>query len=1223
MERQSPFRPHMASLQPSISAIRRWHLQHTLCPCGAYIVCTVFCGAGFYSCFLAYCIGGQHCALRAPDPIPFVSALATFRTVGPLVASQHRLSSGSSLLLHLRRAARELGGRWPRLTASGLSIDELRTESSDSGDDAEWTQWVAVIILIPGYLPEQLTVVLRLPATLAYTVEAVNAARAPEQATRFPVLQAARPQPVPGAAVFLALPPWDTVQVLCCFDLTRVDGRIFSRQVPPYITRTYLLQVASVAQEAGVDVRVGDCATSLAYDASAYLDHGDTIQFWPTTVIPQELPLLENLLVGFGDWIEHVQLPAVAGPAAYYLVRYDEATLFHTDQARPTQYRHQIAQLLGAPLSELVLQPACPRASDAAIDGHTCLSVIAVGCASVAVDPVFVLLDCRPLLQGWAMTEAPDGYLRIAAVTGRLEALVPPGYEPVIHHVPPGAAYYRVAPGTVLTVSAQVRPPSVAEVAPTRGPTLRGVYMLDDSRQAAARPSLDTRHATGHNPVAVDGLAAGEVSGREGPSVQETAAGPPVPTPASGVADDPASDSAVTVEDQPPAPSSSAIDIGVFTATPFYIFSQEYMPEWVSVRLPAAVSVPTALCLVHAAREPAAAERFPILHPVHPQPCRQAALLLARPTWDSLGVHVLLDCREVGGSFFALLVPPRITRQALLSAAGLEATDALSMFVRTMPWPMPEGYPFELGHGDLVQVVPAQAFAYFQSDLPALLRQPDGWDGDWILPGDYEERAWVVAADRQLCYSVPPTRRQHLRNDLAQVLAIPARRLALSPAREPLGDHAYRGRLIRHLYAAACLSEAVRRRDREPICLLDLRPIMLSFAWYYAPAGTLQHGPLLARFEPRAPEGYVLGFTRRDSPIARLQAPLLVSDGEVVALHFFIPPPADISSTEDEGDVGPRDRDRHRSLPDADGSDAVPGISAGPPGGVDHATPAASTEVGRQRGLRPPFTTSDCLRRGYQESAHCQQGRAALAKYADVYAGFSSVGAAGHAAANVTSSVAVLVWASSRVVTRAFSSCSGPSGRYFCLPASVLLGLHAIFPTGAVAALSTACLVCTVFSLLRKGRYALALLLLLWGGCLANPVRAGVPRHVDYGTQPLSTLAEGASCLTIAAGTAASLRRLPTPCRANRVEIGAATTTLCTLLQESAAHTDTWAFNAATLLETLIEHFQGQMPSPAAPGRSSLPPRCLLLSEVIPRHSTSETLSRVGGCLASLCVRYL
>ena len=650
----------------------------------------------------------------------------------------------------------------------------------------------------------------------------------------------------------------------------------------------------------------------------------------------------------------------------------------------------------------------------------------------------------------------------------------------------------------------------------------------------------------------------------------------------------------------PPEPSSETVDLGVFTATPFYIFSQEYLPEWVSVRLPSAVSVPTALCLVHAARSPSAAERFPILLPVQPQPCRQAALLLARPAWEPVGVLILLDCREVGSSLFALLVPPRITREALLTAAGFGGSEALAMYVRTMPWPIPGGYPFELGHGDLVQIVPAQAFAYFQSDLPALLRQPDGWDSDWVLPGDYEERAWIISDDRQLCHTVPPDRRQHFRNDLSQILSVPARCLALCPARAPLRDHSYRGRLIRHLYAATHLSASTRRDDREPICLLDLRPILLSFAWYFAPAGVLRPEPLIARFAPRAPEGYVLGFTRLDGPIVRLQAPIQVVDGDVVALHFFIPPPADISSSDDDDDAGPAGRDGFLQS----GATASFDASGPTPPGAPPAQSASAdfANGGRQRGLEVSMTFMGRPRTSSREYA--------LGKRASPVFKTVSVGASPHLAYEVNhannlvrSVVRFSAWAYSRVAMQAFSSSGASLGCHFCLPATVLLGLLAVYGTEAVTVAGGFCLVTTVFSLLRRGRYAAALLLLLGGGCLASPAYAGLPPQADLDASPCCTSAASVPCVLAAVSTVATLRCLPTPCRAEpktATVLSFSFDTLCTLLQESAAREDTWAFNAATLLDTLIEYYGEQAPVQGIVREGQLAPQSLSLHEAIP-----------------------
>ena len=350
----------------------------------------------------------------------------------------------------------------------------------------------------------------------------------------------------------------------------------------------------------------------------------------------------------------------------------------------------------------------------------------------------------------------------------------------------------------------------------------------------------------------------------------------------------------------------------------FYLLGQDCIAEWMAVRLPLAVSVADATPLIQAARYPHQAERFPSLVPVRPQPWQQAALCVAMPVWEFAGVLVAFDLSGIDGGVFSLAVPGRVTRRTLLLAAELDEYANHAVFVRTMPWPVPEGFPIELTHGDLIQIVPAGVIATFRSDLAAMLRTADGWDPDWLIPGDYAERAWVIADDRHLCFTVAPTRRRHFRQDLAEVLAVSARQLLLRPAQDPLTDHAFRGQLVRHLYVATGLT-TVPSVARCPICFLDLRPILLGFSWYYVPAGILTHQRVHDRFSPRIPEGYALGFSKAGSPICPFDRPLQVSDGDVVAIHFFIPPPADLSSSDsDQGGFGP-------------GGRASEGDSSGPP----------------------------------------------------------------------------------------------------------------------------------------------------------------------------------------------------------------------------------------------------------------------------------------------------
>ena len=157
------------------------------------------------------------------------------------------------------------------------------------------------------------------------------------------------------------------------------------------------------------------------------------------------------------------------------------------------------------------------------------------------------------------------------------------------------------------------------------------------------------------------------------------------------------------------------------------------------------------VAMVHSARAPHSADRFPALYPVHPQPWWQAGLLVATPCWDMPSV-VFFDCSGVDGGTYSLAVPPRVTRRVLLMAADIEETSNFEVYVRTMPWPVPHDYPVELRHGDLIQIVPANTLGHFHSDLAAMLRGPGAWDPAWGPPGDYDERAWIIADDRQFCF---------------------------------------------------------------------------------------------------------------------------------------------------------------------------------------------------------------------------------------------------------------------------------------------------------------------------------------------------------------------------------------------------------------------------------------------------------------------------------------
>ena len=219
--------------------------------------------------------------------------------------------------------------------------------------------------------------------------------------------------------------------------------------------------------------------------------------------------------------------------------------------------------MLGILSSDLVLTPASPRVTDAAIDGLPCrTAVLAMGRhsseAQANLQPV--LVDGRPLREGWFMWPAYGGILYLPDLRADLGRVTPAGMDLVIGGTGADSVHLSVHAGAVVVVDFMLRAPAPA-------------------------PSLThSTHAGAQSGSLAPAPAGAYVTGPEGP---------PIP--------DPASD---TTEPTPASPQG-----GPFRAV-FLIFSPDYLPEMVDIIVSPGIGVQGVLQQVDAARPPPAGPVF-------------------------------------------------------------------------------------------------------------------------------------------------------------------------------------------------------------------------------------------------------------------------------------------------------------------------------------------------------------------------------------------------------------------------------------------------------------------------------------------------------------------------------------------------------------------------------------------------------------------------------------
>ena len=165
------------------------------------------------------------------------------------------------------------------------------------------------LVLTPEYLPEHILLRLEFPQAVEDATRAVAAARHPVEAAPFPVLHVMDYQPVEGLAILLAGPSWDPAGVLICIDCTKVDGRIFSLDVPARLTFNDILRLALLPSDAEVDVYVTLQQGPLDPEQYVSFQTGHLVQ-----IVPRRLPVfavttLADMLQDPASWNPRVAVP--------------------------------------------------------------------------------------------------------------------------------------------------------------------------------------------------------------------------------------------------------------------------------------------------------------------------------------------------------------------------------------------------------------------------------------------------------------------------------------------------------------------------------------------------------------------------------------------------------------------------------------------------------------------------------------------------------------------------------------------------------------------------------------------------------------------------------------------------------------------------------------------------------------------------------------------------
>ena len=589
----------------------------------------------------------------------------------------------------LRSIANALGGPWlPRLPHDLQHLLQDSDDESDQDDTDDTLAQVTCSVLAPDFAPAWYSIEIHMPATTEEVVTALQLLRPERMRSQLPNLVPVLPQPRATVATFISVPTWSLKDQWVCFDCTRVDHRLYCTRVPEYVTLQRLLDIADFPPTLHITVWAGTDQHLLGPDEVVHTFPGMLFCFLHDGEEPQ-IPITLGQLLQFRSWNSPGELPEPRTIHAYCLVYDRHAQLFISDPYLPARHRQHIAIATGADLTRMRLYAGSPRPVDAATNGVVCKTILAVGDRHRSlVQPAWhlALLDCRLIGLSWRTVTVEGGTFNIGQVLEDLDHHAPHGWHTVLLEDRRQIGRIEARPGQIFSL----------------------VFSPGDSHTRLAAAESVGRGTSGED-TSENHSGPGYETGREEPSSIHARSDQRQVRPqerASGSDSGPVHAYA-SQQDQ-------ALDRD--TPVPFLVFSQEYWPELVVVRLALPTGVQDAIAAVEQARDAVDHRGCSRLIPVFPQSRERQACLIAVPSWPFEGIAVLVDNRVASGGVFAVLLPRATSREALLRIAGLPDDSSHDVYLRDTPWPCTNEQVVYLSQGDLILICSSP-------------RRPDLFDG--------------------------------------------------------------------------------------------------------------------------------------------------------------------------------------------------------------------------------------------------------------------------------------------------------------------------------------------------------------------------------------------------------------------------------------------------------------------------------------------------------------
>ena len=335
-----------------------------------------------------------------------------------------------------------------------------------------------------------------------------------------------------------------------------------------------------------------------------------------------------------------------------------------------------------------------------------------------------------------------------------------------------------------------------------------------------------------------------------------------------------------------------------------FIFSQEYTPEQYSIHVSPPRSVEQLLGCVERHRRTADARFFPDLQVVHPQPSGGLIALLATPAWPYQGTPILIQILGPAARIFSVYAPAVLSHADVLTLAHCAQEAHCHVYIGDTPWPIPEDGAFPVRRGDLVTICPATHLQPRLRPLTAALQEAHGTEWTHQLPAYWNAGAWIRTDQQHFHASITPPPNPAMHGDVARAMTVSPDDLNIGQASPPIQDHAHRG-----LTSTSVIVSLAKQLDTHEVSpeaipyILDLRPLLLPLSAMRSDTNTVLVTDLYRRVQSHCPRGFNLRFYGGVSSIDSANHHRWVEPGTVIRVE--LQPSAPDAATHGDSDVPP------------------------------------------------------------------------------------------------------------------------------------------------------------------------------------------------------------------------------------------------------------------------------------------------------------------------------